>query len=40
MDAEEHQSTTTFRSYLRIESVQPEPDYGEKYKHKYMEIFL
>lgn len=30
MDSEEHQSTTAFRDYLRIKSMQPEPDYGKK----------
>lgn len=29
MDAEEHRSTTVFREYLRIKSIQPEPDYGK-----------
>ncbi|XP_067932057.1 aminoacylase-1-like [Watersipora subatra] len=28
MNAEEHRSTKVFRDYLKIKSVQPEPDYG------------
>lgn len=27
---EEHPSVTLFRQYLRIRTVQPKPDYGEK----------
>ena len=37
MDAEEHRSTTVFREYLRIKSIQPEPDYGKLKSSLYFE---